>query len=178
MPPRNPLQEPHVDGVRRGPDLGCYECTYEPTTCADLVCHETMSGPTLAYRPADCWCLQQCTTPACNNTPRKRKAAREPDAPFREPPLHHHQLGDRTWVQHVTVWHPGDFTSSRVEMRCDLAMRDIFRELCADLRIERSQVQFVWRSATRRHRALADHDAPCYVGMREGHDECIECEYI
>ena len=168
MPPRNPLQDLDVDDVRRGPSL------------VDLSCYEAMSGPTTApYRLPDCWCLESCTTTVCANVPKKRKATAEPDcASAPEPPLHRYQLGDRTWVQHITVWHPGDFTCSRVEMDCNLPMRDIFRELCRDLCIERSQVQFVWRSTTRRHHALSDHVAPWNVGMREGHDECIECEYI
>ncbi len=173
MPPRNPLEHPD-DNNARLPDLFCYETMPAP---GDL--RPPVPPPNREFQEP-CWCLDclgQCDTAPCRNArpPRKRKAPASP-----EPREYRH--GDDSWVQCITIWHPADFTCTRVEVDCDRPMRAIFSQLCFDLRIDRKYVKFVWQRNRRRGGVqpvtLSDTDAPWDVGLKETNDENIQCEYI
>jgi hypothetical protein len=182
MPPRNLMQDRDFDDI----DLFCYETMPTPEELYPLTSPSWPKQPAPPPGPppslvpfVSSSCFQQCeitdAVPCKHVSPltkaSKRKALDSPEPRGYSP-------GDENWVQHLSIWHPGDFTSSRVEMDADLPMRAIFEEVCFDLRIDRKQVRFVWRSMTKRHITLSDADAPWDVGMKADIDECVECEFV
>jgi hypothetical protein len=203
MPPRNPLQQVEINGtsprmsVPRLVDLHCYESMPLPQHLSPPVCvqsaNEVQHGfPTLdalfalsgvapplrANVDTTCWCLDQCAGPVCLARfipPARKRKAHSPEPRLYSP-------GDDSWVQTFTLWHPGDFDKTIVEMDSDRPLRAIFRELCADLRIDRNTVRFVWKRNRRRggvqNVVLQDTDAPWDVGMKEATYETVECEYV
>ena len=148
-------------------------------TLESLLALSGFAPPAPANVDTTCWCLDQCASGVCHlarflPTARKRKA----HSP--EPRLYF--PGDDTWVQTFTLWHPGDFEKTIVEMDSDRPLRAIFAQLCFDLRIDRATVRFLWKRNRRRggvqNVVLDDTDAPCDVGMKRDNAETVECEYI
>jgi len=67
-------------------------------------------------------------------------------------------------------------------MDCDRPFKAIFRELCSDHRLDRKQVAFVWNRKRRNGGVqlvkLSDDSVPWDIGMREGVEETIECDFV
>lgn len=147
-------------------------------TLESLLALSGVAPPAPANVDTTCWCLEQCAGGCCLvrfiPSTRKRKA--------RSPSPRLHFPGDDTWVQTFTLWHPGDFEKTIVEMDSDRPLRAIFAQLCFDLRIDRATVRFVWKRNRRRggvqNVVLDDTDAPWDVGMNRDNAETVECEYI
>lgn len=192
MPPRNPLQDVHNDI-----DFTCYETMPLPHELTPPV---FLQGPVAMQPPpfltldallpfagfaalprtnvdTTCWCLDQCEGPNClvRFMPAARKRARSPS-----PRLYYPE--DDCWVQTFSLWHPGDFEKTIVEMDSNRPLRAIFHQLCDDLRIDRKTVRFVWKRNRRgggvQNVVLRDTDAPWDVGMKQDTDETVECEYV
>jgi len=200
MPPRNPLQDVHNDSI----DLTCTEIMPLPHELAPPVLLEgpvavpglqglpELHFPTLdalfalgGFAPplhasveTTCWCLDQCVGPVCLvrfMQPARKRKARSPSPRVYFPEDDH-------WVQTFTLWHPGDFEKTIVEMDSNRPLHAIFHQLCADLRIDRKTIRFVWKRNRRRGGVqdvvLHDTTAPWDVGMKEDTDETVECEYV
>ena len=193
MPPRNPLQDVHNDI-----DFTCHETmplpheltppvflegpvAMQPPPFPTLDALLALSGfapPARAHVDTTCWCLDQCTGGVClvrfMPSARKRKA--------RSPSPRLYFPEDDCWVQTFNLWHPGEFEKTIVEMDSNRPLHAIFRQLCADLRIDRKTVRFVWKRNRRRGGVqdvvLKDSDAPWDVGMQQHNAETVECEYI
>jgi hypothetical protein len=181
MSPRRPYQTLQEQGP--------HVITHVPrASTPDLLCHEVMPTPEelgvlVAEKPdpvraEDCWCLDPCTGPHCcraQTTKHKRKriyAAYESRG---------YTYVDDAWPQRVLFWYPGEYDSSSYTLSAAKPFRDTFHELCANLRIDRRHVRFVWhrqrRSGCIETVEIRDDDAPWDLGFREGRTEHVQCEY-
>lgn len=199
--PRRPLQPLNTlsTSPARDPDLYCYEAMPVPSELAALasiaqtraLAPLSPSAPSPPISPARacpapcsdglCWCLDPCvpdrvcTNHSSNLNALSRKRRRSPSPPAYQP-------GDRFWTQAFRLFHPTDFEYTTVEMDSNRPLRAIFHQLCADQRVQRKDVTFVWihkRSTNRVQQVrLSDESVPWAIGMKENVLETIECEFV